>query len=114
MEKSIKRIVEHSQTSEKSIEAYLVSAVEKCGGVCLKYYNAMRAGYPDRVCLFPRGVTVWVELKGADGRLRPLQRERIAELRALGHRVAVCRTRAEVYVLVSRTMAGVEAAGDGI
>ena len=96
MDKRIKKIVSHTDVSEKAIERYLVCSVRALGGVCLKYANACEVGYPDRVCLLPCGVVLWVELKGKDGRLAPVQKIRITKLLKLGHQVHVCSRRREI------------------
>lgn len=74
---------------EKAVDKYLVKEVEKAGGMCLKYDNGNKSGYPDRICLMPGGVTFWVELKGTGLEPRPLQWHRITEMRELGHIVYV-------------------------
>ena len=70
MEKKIEKIVKHAEVSEKAIERYLSDSVKELGGICLKYSNPGMAGYPDRICLLPGGVTIWVELKSKDGELK--------------------------------------------
>lgn len=80
----------HSERSEKSLERYLVARVEELGGKALKYYNANATGYPDRLCMFPGGVTFWVELKSAGKKSRPLQELRQNQLLGLGQNVYVC------------------------
>ena len=90
------RLTGHSGLSEKSIERYLRDRVTEMGGACLKYSNQGMAGYPDRICLLPGGVTLWVELKGAGGRLSALQEIRIRQLERMGHKAYVCRSREEV------------------
>ena len=99
MEK-IERITRHAEVSEKAIERYLVASVRALGGVCLKYSNTSEVGYPDRVCLLPCGVTLWVELKGKDGRLAPVQKIRITKLLKLGHEVHVCSSRRDIADLL--------------
>lgn len=86
----------HSQTSEKSIERYLVDRVKSMGGVALKYTNPNARGYPDRLLQLPGGKTAWVELKSTGKKLAPLQEERFKELWDLGFMVAVCDTREAV------------------
>ena len=78
------------KTSEKYIERYLVHCVQSLGGICLKYSNMNQTGYPDRICLFPGGITVWVELKSTGCRPSRLQNIRFAEMKAIGHHVYVC------------------------
>jgi len=105
MKRAIKNIVEHSRRSEKSVERYLCDRVADLGGVCLKYFNPSATGYPDRVAVLPRGATAWVELKGADGRLAPLQARRLRELTDLGHVARVCASREDVDCLIDQLAA---------
>lgn len=58
---------------EKEVEAYLVKQVKKAGGECLKWVSPGNAGVPDRICMFPSGHVVFVEVKSPTGSLRPLQ-----------------------------------------
>jgi hypothetical protein len=48
---------------EKAIESYLVNRVAQLGGVALKLKWLGGVGFPDRVCLFPRGRIAFAELK---------------------------------------------------
>ena len=82
---------------EKNIEQYLVHETARLGGVCLKHGQD---GWPDRIVLLPRGVCVWVELKRKGGKLSLLQQTRIAKLRALGQRVRVVWSKADVDCLM--------------
>lgn len=65
---------------ESEVEARLVRGVQELGGLCWKFVSPGRAGVPDRVCIFPDGRVIFVELKTADGRLRPLQVYRQQEM----------------------------------
>ena len=69
--------------TEKQLERKLVKAIKQAGGACLKYYNPALAGFPDRLCITSTGHVFWVELKGPGGKPRPLQQQRIKELRRL-------------------------------
>lgn len=88
--KTIDKLINHSEVSEKAIERYLVERIKDLGGVCLKYSNPNRIGYPDRVCLLPWGVAIWVELKSKGQTLRTIQKQRILEMSKIGHIVHVC------------------------
>lgn len=90
MKKSIENIVKHAEVSEKAIERYLTDSVKALGGVCLKYSNPGMVGYPDRICLLPGGVTVWVELKSKGETLKAVQKVRICQMVKIGHAVHVC------------------------
>lgn len=96
MSKKIDNIVRHAEVSEKSIERYLVASVDRLGGLCLKYANHGKTGFPDRICLLPDGVTVWVELKSKGGRTSPIQHIRFCQMARIGHPVHVCASKAEI------------------
>ena len=96
MKKNIANIVKHADVSEKMIERYLCDSVKQMGGVCLKYSNAGMVGFPDRVCLLPKGVTLWVELKSKGQQLRTMQRIRISQMVHLGHLVNVCKSKEDI------------------
>lgn len=93
MKRSITKIVNHAQISEKAIERYLIDKVEALGGICLKYHNANAIGFPDRICLLPNGRALWIELKSCGQRLRTIQQLRINQLTRLGHAAHVCDSR---------------------
>lgn len=90
MKKSIENIVKHADVSEKAIERYLADCVKELGGVCLKYSNPGMVGYPDRICLLPGGLTLWVELKSKGEQLKAIQKVRISQMAKIGHAVYVC------------------------
>lgn len=96
MKRSIEKIVKHAEVSEKAIEQYLTDSVKKLGGICLKYNNPGMVGFPDRVCLLPCGVTLWVELKSKGQQLRTMQRIRISQMVHLGHLVNVCKSKEDI------------------
>ena len=73
---------------ERDVERKLKREVEKKGGVCWKFISSV-SGVPDRLCLFPRGVIVFVELKRHGAKPRPLQIRQIEKIRKLGFRVEV-------------------------
>lgn len=67
--------------AESKLERKLVQNCKKAGYKALKFVPTFANGYPDRVVLYPGGL-VWVELKASEKHeLRPLQKERMAELR---------------------------------
>lgn len=74
---------------EKTIEKYLVSAVEKLGGLCIKFPPLFFAGFPDRIVLLPRARIVFVETKDKGKKPRRVQTVVHEKLRALGFRVEV-------------------------
>ena len=52
---------------EKEIEQKLKKMVERHSGLCLKWVCPGWLGVPDRLCLFPGGIVVFVELKRPKG-----------------------------------------------
>lgn len=73
---------------ERDVERKLKCEVEKMGGVCWKFISSV-SGVPDRLCLFPSGEIVFVELKRHGAKPRPLQIRQIDIIRKLGFRVEV-------------------------
>ena len=96
MSKKIDNIVRHAEVSEKAIERYLAASVKELGGICLKYANAGMVGYPDRICLLPGGVTVWVELKSRGEKPKVLQGIRFKQMASIGHPVHVCASKPDI------------------
>ena len=73
----------------KEIEAQLVRAVKRMGGVCPKWVSPGLDGLPDRIILLPGGRIAFAELKAPGKKSRPLQEARIRQLRGLGFQVYV-------------------------
>lgn len=78
--------------SEKLIERKLVELVTSCGGMCIKLLSDYITGLPDRLCLFPGRITIFVELKSTGKKPRKIQVFMHNKLRALGFRVEVIDT----------------------
>lgn len=85
-----------SETSEKALERYLNERVKATGGLSLKFHSQWQTGYPDRIVMLPGGVTAWVELKSTGQKPRRLQQIRHGELSAIGQRVFVADTKADI------------------
>ncbi len=69
---------------ERFIEQKFVARVRREGGLCPKFVSPGSDGWPDRLVLMPGGKIAFVELKAPQGRLRPIQVQRHAQLRDLG------------------------------
>ena len=68
---------------EKEIEKYLVKRMKEIGGECYKWSSPGNRGVPDRICIFPSGKVVFVELKAPGKKptkLQSLVGSRLAEL----------------------------------
>lgn len=48
---------------EQKVEAHLVKRMKEIGGECYKWSSPGNRGVPDRICIFPNGIIVFVELK---------------------------------------------------
>lgn len=85
-----------ARTPELKVEGYLVAGTQERGGWCVKVIDKGRKGCPDRECRFPRGVLIYVETKCTDGVVKPWQKTYHDDLRALGFKVRVLWTIAQV------------------
>jgi len=70
---------------ETVIEEYLKEKIESIGGICIKGNAHNQRGMPDRVCILPNGVIVFVEVKRPGLKPRPNQRLMIKRFNKLGH-----------------------------
>lgn len=68
---------------ESTLEKRLVRAVKDVGGLCWKFTSPGLIGVPDRLCMFPGGWAVFVEMKAPGGKLRPIQEKRHEEIRGI-------------------------------
>lgn len=88
---------------ESGIEQRCCKWLESQGWECIKVgYN----GYPDRLNVQRVGgqwsLTFWTEYKNVDGRLKPGQRVRIANLKRKGDVVLLVRSLAELKIMVAK------------
>lgn len=70
--------------SEKVLERKLRTFVESTGGIGLKLVTTHFAGLPDRLCLFPGGRALFVEVKSTGMKPRKIQLLIMKKLNALG------------------------------
>ena len=75
--------------SEKVLERKLVDKIKKLGGHAYKFVSPNQRGVPDRLCILPHGVTVFVELKTTGKKPTKLQELCMNELRELGQQCVV-------------------------
>ena len=71
--------------SEKTLEARLVREIEARGGMALKYTSQFHRGIPDRICLLPGGLSIFVELKSTGKKPTKLQQHAMKRLDEMGH-----------------------------
>lgn len=74
---------------ERDIEAYLVTRCRNVGALCYKWVSPGRVGVPDRICVFPDGRVVFVELKAPGKKPTRAQLREHARLREYGQKVVV-------------------------
>lgn len=76
--------------SEKTLEQSLKNAVEsKMHGLCVKLLSDFMTGLPDRMCLLPGGLVIFIELKTTGKKPRKIQAHVHEKLRSLGFLVYV-------------------------
>ena len=75
--------------SEKTLEARLVREIEARGGMALKYTSQFHRGIPDRICLLPGGLSIFVELKSTGKKPTKLQQHAMEQLDRMGHPTCV-------------------------
>lgn len=78
--------------SEKVLERKLSELVKANGGWSIKLLSDYITGLPDRLCLFPTGRAVFVELKSTGQKPRSSQLLIHKRLRLLGFRVEIIDT----------------------
>lgn len=71
---------------ESTLEKWIAEQVKARGGLALKFVSPGRAGVPDRICIFPGGRVIFIEVKrpGLKDGLSPLQRKMRDRLTTLG------------------------------
>lgn len=86
--------------SEKDIERKLVEYVQQNGGLCIKLLTYQFIGLPDRMCLFPNGKIIFVELKTTGKKPKKIQIVVHNKLKSLGFRVEVIDTKEAINNLI--------------
>lgn len=69
---------------ERTIESYLRTAVADRGGRAIKLTSSSLRALPDRLCLFPGGVLVFVEVKAPGRKPSKNQQIMIKMLKSMG------------------------------
>jgi hypothetical protein len=79
-----------------------MAGVAMRGGWAAKMVDKGRRGAPDRECRFPKALTIYIETKAKNGKLKTWQREYHEALRALGYRVYTLWTIEQIDEFFSR------------
>ena len=87
--------------SEKLLERKLREKVTKVGGWSIKLLSTHLTGLPDRLCLFPGGKIVFVEVKTTGQKTRKIQQKVHEKLRGLGFVVEVISTSKHIEELIN-------------
>ena len=81
---------------ERDVELHLVKRVKERGGIPFKFVSPQRVGVPDRLCVMPANIILFVELKAPGQKPRPEQAREHQRLRDLGCKVLVLDTKEQV------------------
>jgi hypothetical protein len=81
---------------ERDVEKYLTKKVKSMGGLSFKWTCPGVAGVPDRICILPGGVIVFIEVKKSTGHLSQQQILIRKQLEGLGCRYEVVYGRSDV------------------
>lgn len=88
---------------EKELERKLYKSVSKIGGLCIKINSPQNNGLPDRLCIFPDGDVLFVELKKpVGGIIAPLQKYQHKKLKRLKQTVVIIWTESDIRELIQR------------
>ena len=88
--------------SEKVLERKLCKRVKELGGHAYKFVSPNQRGVPDRLCILPHGITVFVELKTTGKKPTKLQELCMNELRELGQQCVVIDSSEALDGLINR------------
>lgn len=92
--------------SEKNTEIYLVKLVKSLGGRSFKWSSPQNKGVPDRICVFPNDVKLFVEVKSEGETLTGIQELVHQQLRQLTTQIYVVATKREVDTLFDQLSKG--------
>lgn len=87
-------------TPEKLVEDYLIAEIKRIGGYAYKFVSPARRSVPDRLCVLPFGLVIFVECKGPDGKLSKGQEREFDRLTNMSQLVFVVSSKAEINELI--------------
>jgi hypothetical protein len=88
--------------SEKATEKYLTQEIRKVGGDASKWVCPEHWGKPDRICEFPSGLVVFVEVKSEGDKPKEHQLREHERMRGRLMLVEVVSTKEEVDTLIKK------------
>ena len=88
--------------SEKNTERYLVKEVAKLAGEAYKFTSPGRRFVTDRLCVLPKGLIWFIEVKSEGQKPTPGQQREIQRLTKKGHYVTWVDTKAKVDSIINR------------
>lgn len=91
--------------TEKAVEAYLKKSMKEAGGLCWKFVSPGIVGVPDRICIFPGGEVIFVELKAPGKVPSPMQYRRLADINSLNAEATWLASLEEVDVFIEMHVA---------
>ncbi len=86
--------------SEKDTERYLNQEMVKIGGSSFKWVCPSVRGVPDRICIFPSGEVIFVEVKSEGDSPKPHQVRVHGLIRKSGGKVFIVETKNSVDKLI--------------
>jgi len=91
--------------TERSVERYLCKRVQMLGGLAIKMEVPGHRFLPDRLCVMPRSIIAWCEVKQRRGRLSKGQQNKIKILKKMGHicEVVWCYEDVDVFISLLQT-----------
>lgn len=95
-----KDITKYMIESEKKLERDLVNRIKKIGGMCIKLTSQHMSGLPDRLCLFPNGTAVFVEMKTTGQKPRKIQQLVHSRIRSLSFKVVIIDSSEKIKKLI--------------
>ncbi len=92
--------------SEKKTEKYLNNMMQLKGGISFKFTSPMMRGVPDRICIFPTGYTIFVEVKSENDKPKAHQERMISYMRSKGATVYVVYNKQDVDTVINQHIKG--------
>jgi len=89
---------------ERDIERFLKDEVQKLGGWCPKWVSPGNMGVPDRICFFPNGLIVFVEVKAPGKKPTKLQTIQIKRLNNYKQEAVVIDSKENVKIFIETVL----------